>query len=616
MPDKQVRVTFQPHGRDVFVLPGTKLLEAAGRAGLTIDTPCGGQGTCGKCRVQITTRPAAPSSADKDFFSEVELQAGWRLACQTALADRTAVRIPESSLFADQHRILIEAQTAAAEEILPAVRKVYVELPAPTLADGSADLQRLERQVGPVKVDLAVLRELPGLLRKCNFKGTAVLADHRLIDFEPGDTSRQCCGAAFDIGTTTMVGSLLDLCTGEELAVASAINPQVSFGEDILSRIDYSKAAPQHAEKLRRAVVTAVVDMIEQMCSEAGVPRERIYEITFAGNTAMEHLLCGIDVAQLGEVPFAPAFERGLMLPAEELGIPIHPRAAAYVFPVIGGFVGGDIVAGMLATRLTAQEATAMMVDVGTNGEIVLAHDGRIWAASTAAGPAFEGARISCGMHASAGAIEKVVFAGDIRCGVIGNVQPRGLCGSGLIDLLAELLRAGLVLPDGRMLPPDELPASVPAALKRRVCLGDDGQTQFLIASGAKRRDKPVLLGQRDVRELQLAAGAVRAGIEILLSRAGLSSMELDLLLIAGGFGSFIRRSNAQRIGLLPAEIDHRRIHYVGNASLSGARWALLSTKARKEAELLARRTLHVGLSEDPDFQRTFVEAMIFPAVG
>jgi len=615
MSDKQVRVTFQPHGRDVFVLPGTKLLEAAGRVGLSIDTPCGGQGTCGKCRVQITTRPVAPSSADKDFFSDVELQAGWRLACQTAIAGRTVVHVPESSLLADRHRILTEVQTAAAEEILPAVRKIYVELPAPTLAEGSADLHRLERQVGPVKADLALLRRLPGLLRKSNFKGTAVLAGHTLIDFEPGDTSKQCYGVAFDVGTTTMVGSLLDLCTGEELTIASAINPQVSLGDDILSRINYSKTDEQHAEELRRLVVAAVVDMIEQMCSKASVPCDRIYEITFAGNTAMEHLLCGIDVAQLGEIPFSPAFERGLMLRAGELGLSVHPGAAAYVFPVIGGFVGGDIVAGMLATKLTAQASSALMVDVGTNGEIVLAHGGRIWAASTAAGPAFEGARISCGMRASAGAIEKVVFADDLSCGVIGNVQPRGLCGSGLIDLLAELLRAGLVLPNGRMLPPDELPASVPAALKRRVCLGDDGQTQFLIASGAGQQDRSVLLRQRDVRELQLAAGAVRAGIEILLSRAGLSGAELDLLLIAGGFGSFIRRSNAQRIGLLPAGIDHRRINYVGNASLGGARWALLSTKARKEAELLARRTLHVGLSEDPDFQRMFVEAMIFPAV-
>jgi uncharacterized 2Fe-2S/4Fe-4S cluster protein (DUF4445 family) len=251
------------------------------------------------------------------------------------------------------------------------------------------------------------------------------------------------------------------------------------------------------------------------------------------------------------------------------------------------------------------------MVDIGTNGEIVLADDGEIRAASTAAGPAFEGARISCGMRAAHGAIEKVVLDDDVRCSVIGNCPPVGLCGSGLIDLAAELLKHGIVSSAGRLLPPGELPPSLPPALRQRVRIGPDGQGEFLLAEG--EGDSTLTLSQRDVRELQLASGAIRAGIVILLKNAGLKTTDLKSVLLAGGFGSFIRRSNAQRIGLLPADIDHSRIHYVGNVSLSGARWALLSCEARRWAEKLARHTSHVQLSSDADFQNEFAEAMIFP---
>ena len=621
MSDQQVRVTFEPHGRAVSVLSGTKVLEAAAQIGLALETPCGGAGTCGKCRVQMTARAPKPSAADRKVFSRQQLAGGWRLACQAAITSPAVVRIPDASLFANQHQILVEAQKAGADQVVPAVRKIYVELPRATLDDDAPDLLRLERHVGAVKTDLELLRELPSLLRAGDFKGTAVVTDHRLIDFEPGDTSDRCCGAAFDIGTTTVVGSLMDLRTGDDLAVASCVNPQVSFGDDVLSRIKHSGSCDDCLEELRAVILDAVEQLMDQMCAEAKVAREHVYELAFAGNTTMEHLLCGIEVTQLGQVPFVPAHARGLMLRAAELGVAIHKRGAAYVFPVIGGFVGGDTVAGVLATRLAEQEGPSLLVDIGTNGEIVVAHQGKLLAASTAAGPAFEGARISCGMRATRGAIEKVVFqpsvhgtpavpGGDVRCGVIGEAPPIGMCGSALVDLAAELLNAGIVTSEGRLLPPEELPAGLSEGLRRRVSRRPDGQTQFLVTGGGESQ---VTLTQRDVRELQLAAGAIRAGIAILLKQAGLTAADLSCVLIAGAFGSFIRRNHAQRIGLLPAQIDHKRIHYVGNASLSGAKWALVSTKARRQAEELARRTRHVELSRDADFQTQFAEAMIFP---
>jgi uncharacterized 2Fe-2S/4Fe-4S cluster protein (DUF4445 family) len=415
---------------------------------------------------------------------------------------------------------------------------------------------------------------------------------------------------AFDIGTTTVVGTLLDLHSGAECAIVSRMNPQVGFGDDVLSRISHAGGSAEGLADLRDAVVGEVNAMLASLCSSAGVAREQVYEAVFSGNTTMQHLLCGIDPMQLGQAPFAPVFARGLLLAASELGIAIHPRGAAYVFPVIGGFVGGDTVAGMLATQLISGEGPTLMVDIGTNGEIVLAHNGAIQAASTAAGPAFEGARISCGMRATRGAIEKVIVDGDVRCSVIDDAPPVGLCGSGLIDLVAQLLDAGIVLSDGRLLPPEALPEQIPEGVRRRVRRNAADEVEFVLAEDEARA---VTLNQRDVRELQLATGAIRAGIAILLRNAGLEVSDLRQVLIAGGFGSFIRRSHAQRVGLLPHELDHRRIRYVGNTSLSGARWALLSTGSREEAEGLARRAHHVELGNDMDFALEFAMAMTFP---
>jgi len=612
MSDRQVRVTFQPSGRAVYVLPGTTVLEAAARAGLTIETPCGGAGTCGKCRLQITCGAPPPVPADRDAFDANALTEGWRLACQTVIDGEAVVSIPESSLFGAKQQIVSGSVGTGEVELMPAVRKVFVELPPPSLADDAPDLLRLEREVGRFRMDLALLRRLPGMVRSAGFTGTAVLADHHLIDFERGDTTGRCYGLAFDVGTTTVSGALVDLCSGGELAVASEINPQVSYGDDVVSRIQRAGADPACLGTLRDAVLGLVGRMIDTMCGEAGVERTDVYEIVFAGNTTMEHLLCGVDPSQLGRLPFVPAYARGLDLSAADMGVAIHPAARAYVFPVIGGFVGGDTAAGLLATGLADRDGAVLMVDIGTNGEIVLASEGRLWAASTAAGPAFEGARISCGMRASTGAIEKVLLDEDAHLGVIGNTAPIGLCGSGLIDLAAELLRCGIVTRQGRMLSGDELPADLPEALRRRVVVGQGGEVSFVLAEAADGR-APVALTQKDVREVQLATGAIRAGLSILLARASLTCSDLALVLIAGGFGSFIRRSRAQRIGLLPADIERHHIQYVGNASLNGARWALLSTASRRRAEDLARRATHVELSMDPGFQTQFADAMIFP---
>lgn len=614
MREAEVPVTFEPQGKTVHVLKGTRLIEAAAGAGIALDLPCGGEGVCGKCRVVVRDGASRPGPVERDALTEQDLRQGFRLACQSEVVGPMTVEVPQTSLLASYHKILAHSEGTSSIAVDPAVRKQYVELPPPSRGSDEADLVRIQQAVGSFEVDLALVRELPVRLRDLNFRGTAVLADRTLIDFEPGNTESEGCAAAFDVGTTTLVGSLLDLNTGEELAVSSRLNPQTRFGDDVLTRIQFARDEPQGLRELQQAVARAVDEMIGELAERAGTGRERIYESTFSGNTTMLELLCGIDPRYLGEVPFVPATGNRLLVPASELALSIHPRGRAYVLPVIGGFVGGDTVAGILATGLANAEGPTLLIDVGTNGEIVLFAGGKLAAAATAAGPAFEGARISHGMRGSTGAIEKVIVDGRLRTNVIGNVPPVGLCGSALIDLAAELLRHRILTPEGRICPPDELPADLLPDLRRRV-IADDGRVAFLVAPETETgTGKPILLTQRDVRQLQLASGAIRAGISVLLNRAGLGPADLDAVLIGGGFGNFIRRSNAQKIGLLPGGIERRRIRYQGNTSLAGARLVAVSQQARQLAEELARRTEHVDLSTDPGFRDAFAEAMIFPS--
>jgi uncharacterized 2Fe-2S/4Fe-4S cluster protein (DUF4445 family) len=647
MRDTEVLVTFRPSCAEAYVLPGTRLVEAAAEAGIVLEVPCGGEGLCGKCRVIVASGAGQPTPVERDHFSAAELASGWRLACQTEVQGPMDVVVPPTSQVAAEPKILqdtgsasvppaffvpgetpaffvsgvpsalcVAGETPALPQLDPPVRKRYVELPAPARGDELPDALRLERAVGcgPLAIDLSLLQQLSAKLRQSDFQGTAVFADSRLLDFESGNTETDAFAVALDLGTTSLVAELLDLGVGARWAVDARLNPQIRFGDDVLSRILHVRQNPDGLRQLHETIVAEVDEMIGQLCRQAGISQNRIYEVVVSGNTTMQQLFCGVDPSPLGEVPFVPAHGRGLACRPEELGIHIHPRGSVFVMPIIGGFVGGDTVAGILATGLADAEKPTLLVDIGTNGEIALIADGKLSAASTAAGPAFEGARISCGMRGCSGAIEKVVADdGRLRINVIGNVAPAGLCGSGLIDVAAVLLRHGIVTPQGRLLSTDQLPANVPPDLAERIVL-QDGRASFVLASPEESADgRPIVLTQRDIRELQLATGAIRAGIVILLQRAGLEPIDLDRILMGGGFGNFIRRSNAQRIGLLPSQIEHHQIRYMGNTSLAGARLAAISRRARDAAELIARRTEHVDLSSDAGFHRQFAEAMCFP---
>ena len=523
MTQNQIKVTFQPQGSTVYVLPGTKIIEAAAIAGIIIDTPCGGEGTCSKCKVKIL---------------QPQQKQGDCLSCRQEIAEDTVIEVPQDSLLLGLDKIVVDSNIV--QEIIPD--------------------------------------------KRCEKVG-------------------KCYGIAVDIGTTTIAASLVNLKDGAEIAITGSINPQISFGDDVISRIKHAASGQKALAEMQKAVVRQINAMIENLCGQGTVNKNDIYEITIAGNTTMEHLVCGIDPAPLGQLPFEPSWRGANAINASELKFNINYHGKVYVFPIIGGFVGGDITAGLLASDILNQPQPVLFIDIGTNGEIVLVKDGKILAASTAAGPAFEGSRISCGTRAATGAIEKVKFNDDCEFGIIGNVEPTGICGSGLIDITAELLNAGIVDSTGRMIQP----SNIPQKIAQRVVIDKNNQPAFVI-------HKKLKITQKDIRQIQLAVGAIRAGISIILKKAGIKASDLKKVLIAGGFGSFIRRNHAQRIGLLPADVSHEKISFIGNSSLAGAKLALLSIIARQKAQTIASQTQHIELSIDSDFQNEFASAMIFPA--
>lgn len=606
----EIKITFQPSGRSVFVLSGTSLLEVAGRAGIVLQSPCGGRGTCGKCKVRITKGEC--DSSDSSTLSSDLLQQGFLLACHTHVKSPLTVEIPAESLFETTNKILT-GDTGEKTKLHPVVRKMFFSLPEPTSENAISDVKRLTDVVGNVDIPFETLQKLPGFLRANKWHGTAIIVDQVLVGLEVGDTSEKAYGIAVDLGTTTIVATLFDLINGIELSVASSMNPQVGFGDDVIARISCIRENSTALSELQQSVLKALNGLIQDLTEKANVPARHVYEIVVAGNSTMQQTLCGLDSSALGEVPFTQVIDQPQRIPVARLGLAVNPGAELFVFPQIGGFVGGDTVAGILAAGMDRTDKPMLLVDIGTNGEIVLAHDGRIEATSTAAGPAFEGARIVQGMRATSGAIEKVIISDDVLLNIIGNTKPVGLCGTALIDAVAEMLRCGIVDETGRILPPDEAPENLPDALRQRLTR-IKGETNFLLVSGMQSASgNPIYIWQKDIRELQLASGAIRAGINILLRRAGIKPEELGAVLLAGAFGNFIRRSNARRIGLLP-QIPCGNIRFIGNAASMGAKLALLAMEERARAAEFTQNVEHVDLSLDTEFQMEFGMAMMFPS--
>jgi uncharacterized 2Fe-2S/4Fe-4S cluster protein (DUF4445 family) len=599
---RKLEVTYLPFDRSTRVPPGTTLFSAAHWIGLPIDSTCGGRGTCGKCKVKVLGNPSEVTTADHRQLRQDEIAEGWRLSCQAHVHEDMSVEVPQLL------RVPKAATMGLGRLVIldPNVRKVYLELEPPTLVDQRSDVVRLSQALTAegldMKAQVPVLRSLPATLRAADFKITAVLSGDNLVAVESGDTTGECFGIAFDVGTTTLVGTLMNLRTGMAAAVFSTLNGQAPFGADVISRISHAMNGPDSVKELQAAVIATMNQVADHLYREAGVSRDRTYEAVVVGNVTMLHLLLGVDPAPIAVMPFTPAFMEPLTVPAAEVGLDIHPHGYVQTLPALGAYVGADIVAGVLATGIARDPKVRVFVDVGTNGEIVVGSAQRSLATAAPAGPAFEGSQIKCGMRATEGAIEGVTLSDRVELQVIGgDVKPIGICGSGLVDIVAQLLHTGLLDHSGRMRSRDDVPLHPLASRLIEV----EGVRAFLLAEG-------VYLTQKDVRELQFAKGSIATGIRVLMDILGMTESDIDEVFLGGSFGSYLNPESAKIIGLVPA-VDVDRIIAVGNSAGEGAKIALLSYRERQVAFELPDRLEYVELSGRTDFNETFISVLQFP---
>ena len=611
-PPPRVDLHFEPNGTRVRVPPGVTLFDAASWNGIAIDSTCGGHGTCKKCKVKILDGIAPATPLDARAFSPDELRAGWRLACRVQTSSDLRVEVPPLVTRPKAATVGVGRQVI----LRPAARKRYLELDEPSLADQQTDIERVLARLDDLelRVDLPVLRTVGRVLRAADYKVTAVVVDEVLIAVQPGDTTSRLYGIAFDLGTTTVVATLLDLSTGTPLAVASMLSKQQPFGADVITRISSIMMDPAALDRLTGLAHETLRELTADICAQAGVDPADVLEVAVAGNATMTHIALGIDPEPLGVAPFIMSTRHFPEVLAHDLGLAVHPRARAVVFPSFGAYVGGDITAGLLASGMDRDSRTRLFIDIGTNCEIVLGNSEWLLATAAPAGPAFEGAAIRCGMRAADGAIEVVTMTADgLDLKVIGDAPPAGLCGSGLVDAVAGLVGLGLLDPSGRLVSEERAAQIAPGLAPRLTRVGQE--RVFVLHWQGKPGDAEhsIYLSQRDVRELQFAKAAIATGWNILLEESGLQPSDIKQVLLAGSFGSYLSPANAISLGLVP-DLPVLRVVSAGNVAGEGAKMALLSMRERAGALALLEEVRYVELSDRADFNDRFVEQLAFPA--
>ena len=604
----RVTVNFTPSGQEVRVPPGVSVFDAASWNGLAIDSTCGGHGTCKKCKIQVLEGEVPVSRLDIRAFTPEQLKDGWRLACVARANSNLKIDVPPLATRPKAATVGVGRQVI----LRPGVQKRYVELTEPSLHDQRTDIDRLRDAMVDLEfeADLNVLRVLPTVLRKSEYKVTAVVVGEKLIAVEPGDTSEQNYAIGIDLGTTTVVATLLDLVTGTPMAVKSMLNKQQPFGADVISRISAAMMDPQAGPLMQKAALDTFNELIEEVCTEAKVDKSQIYALSIAGNATMVQLLLGVDPEPVGVAPFITASQSWPIMTASEIGIDVLPSARCYTFPSFGAYVGGDIVAGVLATGMDRDKRTRLLIDVGTNCEIVLSNGDTMLSTAAPAGPAFEAASIACGMRAADGAIEVVqIKDGDLVLGVIGDATPIGICGSGLVDAVYALHKVGLLDDSGKFVT-DEQAAQIAPKIASRLVTRPEGDRVFnLFGEGTSA----VFLSQRDVRELQFAKASIATGWRLLLEELNLTDDDVQQVLLAGSFGSYLSPTSAVGIGLVP-KLPVLRIVSAGNVAGEGAKMVLLSDTERHGAEALLDEVKYVELSDRSDFQEKFFVELALPS--
>lgn len=597
-----VHIEFEPVGRRGDCPSGGSLLDCARYLGVDIVSICGGFGDCGHCIVQVLKGKVSPVTDNERRLLSAEMLAhGFRLACRTVPLGDVLVKVPPSSLSTPQ-RTQVEGEEISVKPN-PIVKSYSISLSAPTMADLQADSERLQAyladkyKVKITSVDFAVLRELSPGLRQLHWQAKVAVRQGEVVNLSP--ESARPLGLAVDLGTSKIAMYLMDLASGKTVAMKGVMNPQISYGEDIIARMALANRSSEQAKLLQELVVDVLNEEVTEMCAGINANPSDIVDAVLVANTAMHHLFLRLPVGQLTRAPFIPAISSACDVKARDIGLKVAKGAYLHLLPNIAGYVGADHVAMILSTGIVKNTGVVLALDIGTNTEICLANHGKLTSLSCASGPAFEGAHIKYGMRAADGAIEHVKLEKDkVKYQTIGGIPPVGLCGSAILDTLAQLFIAGIVDAKGRML-------SHPRV--REV----DGTREFvLVYEGEQGSEHPdITFTQKDVRELQLAKGAIRTGIEVLLETNGLTERDIDSVIVAGAFGSYIDISSAVVIGMLP-RIPLESYKQVGNAAGMGAKLALISRRRRSEAEKIARQVNYIDLSSAPRFASVFNQSI------
>ncbi len=595
-------VEFEPIGRRGEFTQDNSLLECAHRIGVDLIALCGGHGNCEHCKVQVINGETSKITVDEEnLLSKKEIEHGYRLACQTYPIGNLKLIVPLESLSTPQRTQLEGREIHVKPEGI--LRSLNVQVEKPALTEPHADEQLFWRaldekfNVTSGKFDLVVQRELPGKLKELGWALSVALRRDEVVGIGPPGTIWY--GVAVDLGTTKLAAYLVDLATGETMASKGVMNPQISMGEDIVTRITAANQAESKRKELHDVLVNSLHRLMTDLCHEIGIENTQVVELVAVGNTVMHHFFLGLPVRQLGELPYIPAVLGAVDIKAREIGLNTAPGAYIHLLPNIGGYVGADHIAMLLASDFHKRSGVVLGLDIGTNTEICLNHHGELTSLSCASGPAFEGAHIKHGMRAATGAIEHVRFNdGELLLQTVGESEPIGICGSGLLDVISELRRLGIIDKGGRL-------------GEHRNVIQDAGIKEFLlVAADQKNSRNSVSISQKDIRELQLAKAAIRVGIRTLVELNNLRESDIDQVIIAGAFGSYINISSAIRIGMLP-DLPLERFDQIGNAAGSGARMALISSQKRLEAQEIANKVRYFDLATLPDFQTKFTQATV-----
>lgn len=630
---EKFKVVFKPGAKIARVKKGADLLSTAVSRGVYINSSCGGEGVCGRCKVIIKKGKFRTEPTGR--ISHEERKKRYVLACLTTVEGNLEVFIPaESRLDLSKSKEVEErlyrlkgiyskavevdkGKPIISEEVFahsPISTKIYVELPAPTLEDSVSDYERLLRAIRK-KYDIAIMqtglrniRRLGSILRQSDWKVTITLGKRNktteIVIIEPGDSSKENYGVAFDIGTTTLTGQLVNLNTKEILGTKATYNKQIVFGDDVITRIIFA-TEESGLETLHHAVIDNMNTIIHELVDGHGIPLSRVTGVMCAGNTTMMHLLLRVDPTHIRREPYVSTANFVPVIRAAETGIKVHPRGLLACIPGVSTYVGGDIVAGAVACGINNEERLILLIDVGTNGEVVLGNKEWMACCSASAGPAFEGSGVSCGMRAVKGAIEKVEINSRYEANVktMGSAKPIGICGSGYVDLISEMFKRGIINRDGK----------INHELKTKRIRKKDGQTEYVVVFKSKtRRGSDIVIKESDIENIKRSKGAIFSAASMLVRKFGLTFKDIDRIYIAGGFGTFLNINNAVSIGLLP-DIDRKKFKFVGNSSLIGSREILLSHDTMKEVERIARKMTYIELSKDPAYMDEYVASLFFP---